>query len=152
MSAAQQQQTINVADLDLAQLADVKRQLEDELNHLTNSFTQLKQAQGKFRACVENVKEVRPENKGKSILIPLTNSLYVPGKLSDAENVIVDVGTGYYVKKTRQQAHQHYTQKLSFLQTNLDALAETITKKQDALTLVEDIARSKRTAPASGKS
>ena len=31
--------------------------------------------------------------------MPLTNSLYVPGKLSDVENVIVDVGTGYYVKK-----------------------------------------------------
>lgn len=36
---------------------------------------------------------------GKTILVPLTNSLYVPGKLSDADNVIVDVGTGYYVKK-----------------------------------------------------
>lgn len=36
---------------------------------------------------------------GKTILVPLTNSLYVPGKLSDPENVIVDVGTGYYVKK-----------------------------------------------------
>jgi hypothetical protein len=37
----------------------------------------------------------------KSILVPLTNSLYVPGKLADTENVIVDVGTGYYVKKVR---------------------------------------------------
>ena len=35
----------------------------------------------------------------KTILVPLTNSLYVPGKLADPENVIVDVGTGYYVKK-----------------------------------------------------
>lgn len=35
----------------------------------------------------------------KTILVPLTNSLYVPGKLADLDNVIVDVGTGYYVKK-----------------------------------------------------
>ena len=34
-----------------------------------------------------------------TILVPLTNSLYVPGKLSDTEHVIVDIGTGYYVKK-----------------------------------------------------
>ena len=33
--------------------------------------------------------------------MPLTNSLYVPGKLSDTEYVIVDVGTGYSVKKVR---------------------------------------------------
>lgn len=37
----------------------------------------------------------------KTILVPLTNSLYVPGKLNDTEHVIVDVGTGYYVKKVR---------------------------------------------------
>jgi hypothetical protein len=36
---------------------------------------------------------------GKQILVPLTSSLYVPGKMSDVESVIVDVGTGYYVKK-----------------------------------------------------
>lgn len=35
----------------------------------------------------------------KTILVPLTNSLYVPGHLSDPDHVIVDVGTGYFVKK-----------------------------------------------------
>lgn len=35
-----------------------------ELNHLTNSFAQLKQAQAKFKACIENVGEVKPANKG----------------------------------------------------------------------------------------
>lgn len=33
------------------------------------------------------------------MLVPLTGSLYVPGKLCDVENVMVDVGTGYYVQK-----------------------------------------------------
>jgi hypothetical protein len=41
----------------------------------------------------------------KPILVPLTNSLYVPGKLLDAENLLVDVGTGYFVKKVRRIAH-----------------------------------------------
>jgi prefoldin alpha subunit len=36
---------------------------------------------------------------GKQILVPLTASLYVPGTLKDADNVIVDVGTGFYVEK-----------------------------------------------------
>lgn len=39
-----------------------------------------------------------------TILVPLTNSLYIPGKLCDVENVIVDVGTGYYVQKVRSCA------------------------------------------------
>jgi hypothetical protein len=36
---------------------------------------------------------------GKPILVPLTTSLYVPGTLADKENVIVDVGTGFYIEK-----------------------------------------------------
>lgn len=35
----------------------------------------------------------------KDILVPLTNSLYVKGKLSNPDRVIVDVGTGFYVEK-----------------------------------------------------
>lgn len=35
----------------------------------------------------------------RSILVPLTNSLYVRGELSDPKHVIVDVGTGFYVEK-----------------------------------------------------
>ena len=38
---------------------------------------------------------------GKTILVPLTTSLYVPGTMADTENVIVDVGTGFYVEKVR---------------------------------------------------
>lgn len=81
MASAQPQQ-INVADLDLQQLADVRRQLEEvdylvfsfaysidrtqELNHLTSSFAQLKQAQSKFKSCLENVAEVKPKNASES--------------------------------------------------------------------------------------
>ncbi|KAH9052329.1 hypothetical protein EDB87DRAFT_1541572, partial [Lactarius vividus] len=88
-------QQINVAELELPQLAEVKKQLEEELSHLTNSFAQLTQAQAKFCSCIESAKEVKPENKDKTILVPLTGSLYVPGKLRDVENVVIDVSTGY---------------------------------------------------------
>ena len=33
--------------------------------------------------------------------MPLTSSLYVPGRLIDVENVLIDVGTGYYAQKVR---------------------------------------------------
>jgi prefoldin alpha subunit len=44
----------------------------------------------------------RQWRKGKPILVPLTTSLYVPGTLADPDNVIVDVGTGFYVEKVRR--------------------------------------------------
>lgn len=32
------------------------------------------------------------------MLVPLTASLYVPGRLDDADKVLVDVGTGYFIE------------------------------------------------------
>ncbi|KAG6897979.1 hypothetical protein C0992_007933 [Termitomyces sp. T32_za158] len=165
---SQGSQTVNVSDLDVAQLADVRKQLEEELNHLTNSFAQLKQAQAKFKACIENVHEVKPENADKTILVPLTNSLYVPGKLSDPDHVIVDVGTGYYVEKvcnalnisvmlieppqTRAQAFKHYSDKVEYIRTNLETLEDTISKKRDNMAYLTNILQQKIQAQAQSKS
>lgn len=33
------------------------------------------------------------------VLDLLSSQMYVPGSLNDVENVLVDVGTGYYVEK-----------------------------------------------------
>ena len=150
-----------------------------ELSHLTNSFAQLKQAQAKFKACVENVAEINPSNKGwfsvctcielvlnfysyigKVILVPLTNSLYVPGRLSNPDTVIVDVGTGYYVKKVsprkslmfvylimgiqeRADAVKHYQSKVDFVRSNLETLQETIQKKQENLNFLIQVMQAK---------
>ncbi|KAG5645323.1 hypothetical protein DXG03_006512 [Asterophora parasitica] len=149
---SQQGQTVSVNDLDVTQLADVRKQLEEELNHLTNSFAQLKQAQAKFKACIDNVGEVKLANTGKTILVPLTNSLYVPGKLSDPDHVIVDVGTGYYMEKTRPQAHKHYADKVEYIRANLETLEDTIQKKRDNMGYLTNILQSKIQAQTQSKS
>jgi len=151
MTTAQPQQ-INLSELDLPQLADVRRQLEDELSHLTNSFTQLKQAQAKFKSCMENVGEVKQENKNKVILVPLTNSLYVPGKLCDLDNVIVDVGTGYFVKKSRPEAFKHYEAKVEFIRSNVENLQEMIQKKQDNMNYLVNVMQMKLQEQSSASS
>lgn len=108
--------SVDLGSLSTQQLSQVKKQLDDELEHLTNSFTQLRAAQAKFRECLKSISSaVSPKTEGctcallerreltyrtgKTILVPLTSSLYVPGTLADTSNVIVDVGTGFYVEK-----------------------------------------------------
>ena len=39
------------------------------------------------------------------MLVPLTSSLYVPGTLAGLEEVLVDIGTGFYVGALRADAH-----------------------------------------------
>jgi len=64
-----------------------------------DSLETLKVTQQKLHESGECLKKVTPESKGAQVLVPLSSSMYVPGQLSDVENVMVDVGTGYYVKK-----------------------------------------------------
>ncbi|KAG8922244.1 subunit of tubulin prefoldin [Tulasnella sp. 408] len=154
------QTQVSVTDLDLPQLAEVKKQLDEalnrqlgisqELSHLSSSFAQLSKAQAKFKACIENVAEITPNNKDKAILVPLTSSLYVPGKLKDPEHVIIDVGTGYYVKKSRDDARKHYQKKADFVKSNLEKLQETIEKKQENMNFLLNVMQVKMSQQRQG--
>ena len=53
----------------------------------------------RFQESSESLQRCGEGNGGKDILVPLTGSMYVPGKLSDTEKVVVEIGTGYYVEK-----------------------------------------------------
>ena len=46
-----------------------------ELDHLTNSYQQLKQAQAKFKSCVNDVKELGPSSKGTYTHLPYLSDL-----------------------------------------------------------------------------
>ncbi|PSS14939.1 hypothetical protein M430DRAFT_20253 [Amorphotheca resinae ATCC 22711] len=137
-------QTIDLASLSTQQLSQVKKQLDDELEHLTNSFTQLRAAQAKFRECLRSISTgVTPKAGDKPILVPLTTSLYVPGTLADKENVIVDVGTGFYVEKSTKDATKFYEGKISELGANLKDLETIVQGKSNNLRVVEDVLRQK---------
>ncbi|RVX16296.1 putative prefoldin subunit 5 [Vitis vinifera] len=92
---------------------------------------------------------------GKKMLVPLTASLYVPGKLDDADKVLVDVGTGYFIEiwftrnwislgtglvyklfvtekmqKTMAEGKDYCERKINLLRSNYDQLVEVATKKK----------------------
>ncbi|ORY15646.1 Prefoldin alpha subunit [Rhizoclosmatium globosum] len=123
---------INLADLPLQQLQAVKNQMDEEIQHLTQSYAQLKQAQVKFSDSIESLNNIDGRKDGKkNVLIPLTSSLYVPGTLADVSKVIVDIGTGYMIDKSIPDAKDFYKTKVTFLRENLDGLQETITQREN---------------------
>lgn len=122
------------------QLLEVRQQLTSELEHLTQSYAQLRLVQSRFKACLEALSHFQPSRSLETpTLIPLTSSLYVPGKLKDVQNVLVDVGTGYYVEKTRDQAEKMYKEKVVFVSGNLEKLQGTMERKQDNLRVVGEV-------------
>ncbi|KAI9257888.1 prefoldin, alpha subunit [Sporodiniella umbellata] len=137
-------QQVNITDLDLTSLQQVKTQLEEELSHLTQSYNKLKGVQGRFKDCVDSVNSLKQEKSDdKTILVPLTSSLYVPGKLSNVQKVIVDIGTGYYVEKSVSDATAFYNDKVAFVKNNLATLEKTVTDKQSTLRAIVNVMQDK---------
>ena len=90
--------TLDLKTLPLPVLQQLNQQLEGELQHLQESLGSLKSAQSRFSESLSVVNKVDAENEGRDVLVQLTGSVCVPGKLTDPEKVLVNVGTGYYLK------------------------------------------------------
>ncbi|XP_078063818.1 prefoldin subunit 5 [Mustelus asterias] len=66
--------------------------------------------------------------------------MYVPGKLDNVDVVLIDVGTGYYVEKTVEEARDFFKRKVEFLTKQIEkvqpALQEKYTMKQAVIEML----------------
>ncbi|XP_074427927.1 LOW QUALITY PROTEIN: prefoldin subunit 5 [Larus michahellis] len=122
-------QTVNVGELTLPQLELLKGQLDQEVEFLSSSIAQLKVVQTKTWRPGDCLSVLSKSNEGKDLLVPLTSSMYVPGKLSDTERVLVDVGTGYYVEKTADDARDFFKRKIDFLTKQMEKIQPALQEK-----------------------
>ncbi|ELK18978.1 Prefoldin subunit 5 [Pteropus alecto] len=57
------------------------------------------------------------------------HTMYVPGKLHDVEHVLIDVGTGYYVEKTAEDAKDFFKRKIDFLTKQMEKIQPALQEK-----------------------
>ncbi|KAI2601798.1 Prefoldin alpha subunit [Hypoxylon sp. NC1633] len=146
MASSSNNETINLDTLSPQQLSQVKKQLDEELEHLTSSFAQLHAAQSKFRECLRCIHDKAKSptlRDNSSILIPLTNSLYVRGTLSSASHVVVDIGTGFYVEKDVKSAADFYEIKVGEVGASIKDLEGIVQAKTNNVRVVEEVLRQK---------
>ena len=115
-------QQIDLTTLTLPQLTQLKQQLDQELTLFQESLQSLKLAQNKFQSSGECLEKVTPESEGKSILVPLTGSMYVPGKLANTKHVIIDIGTGYYAEQDIAGAKDYFKRKIAFVTEQMEKI------------------------------
>jgi prefoldin alpha subunit len=137
-------QQVDLTSLPVPQLQELKTQLDAELTHLSNSFQSLRTAQSKFRDCLLSISNgLTASTAEKPLLVPLTSSLYVPGKLTDHEHVLVDVGTGFFVEKDITGAKDFYERKVKDLGDSLKDLEGVVQQKAQNVRVVEEVIRLK---------
>ena len=80
------------------ELLEIQKQLDADLQSLRRSFQGMRLAASKFQESKGVINTMKTDVEDKEIMVPLTSSLYIPGKIADKENVIVEVGAGYFIE------------------------------------------------------
>lgn len=135
-------QQIDLTQLEPQQLVEVRKQLDQEISHFTQSFQALQTAQAKLRDCVSSIDNLE-KSVDQDMLVPMTSSLYIPGKAVKNNNYIVDIGTGYYVEKNAKDAKIVYETKITKLTEDGKKLRDILVSKNESLNSVNLILRNK---------
>ncbi|XP_012942922.1 prefoldin subunit 5 [Aplysia californica] len=132
---------VDVSQLPIPHLNHLSQQLEQELEFLSNSINQLKVAQNKFSESEEAVSQIG--SPGSDVLVPLTASMYVPGKLSEDQDLLVDIGTGYYVNMTRAKAQDFFKRKIEYLTKNIEKVQPILGEKYRTKQVIGEVLSAK---------
>lgn len=89
---------IEIEKLSVEQLRGLKEQADLEVNLFQDSLNNIRTATVRLELASTALHDLALRPQGRQMLVPLTASLYVPGVLDDAEKVLVDVGTGYFIE------------------------------------------------------
>ena len=71
---------------------------------------------------------IKVESEQPEILIPLSNSLYIPGIIKNKDNYIIDIGTGYSAERNAKQVLEHLNNTAQIVVANADKVVEQIEK------------------------
>jgi len=157
-------QMINLAALELPQLQQLRGQIESELNFYQEAVVQLKDVQmkmGEAGNCLKKIKvqeeeekekekgeeeEVEEEgtkNKKREMLVPVTGSMFVRGELEDVNKMLIDIGTGYYVEKSLEDATDYFDRKVKFLQGQIEKVQSVGREKSQIRSAILEVMEGK---------
>lgn len=136
------QKKIDLNQLQPQQLVEFRKSIDQEINHFTQSLQALQTAQTKLRDCISSIDSME-KSKSTDLLVPMTSSLYLPGKIAQKDSYLVDIGTGYFVEKLAKDAKQVYDSKITKLNEDQTKLKQILVQKNEILNNVNLVLRNK---------
>lgn len=133
-------QKIDLSKLEPQQLVEIRLSTEKEIEHFTSSLQALQTVQSKLQDCVRTIDNMQ-QLSSSELLVPMTSSLYLPGHIKERDQYLVDIGTGYFVEKSGNDAKQIYTKKLAKLDGDSKKLKDILVQKNAIVNNVNMVLR-----------
>jgi prefoldin alpha subunit len=137
---------IPLEKLNIEQLTYIGKQLEQEINSYSSYYTSLRVAETKFADNKDYIVDLKTY-QDKEILVPMTSSLYIPGKCSDVKKVTIEIGGNFLVETTIDKADKYCDRKLEAVKQSMNKIDEIIKNKSDQLNAINKFIIEKQTAP-----
>lgn len=130
-------------------MANRQAQTDIEIDTLVESYKDLQDAKQKFKESLEAIKIQRELPNDKSILVPLTASMYVPGHITNTNQFLLDIGTQYLIEKDADGAIDYFERKMKFIDVQLAKFSQLLQTRLQAKQNAAAIAAQASTASAS---
>ncbi len=125
--------------LSLEQLHTLKSQHEEELGELQKQLDTLSAAKSRFLNAKISLNDISTSENGTFLYVPLSSSLYVPGKILDNNKVIVELGTNYYCEKTVDEAKELIERKITLISQSIETIEGVGLQKKKNLSQIIQI-------------
>lgn len=124
------QDQVDLLTLPMEQLVQLQQSWNYDLKQLTSALQQLHAAQDRFKESQNALKLVSEQKEGTEGLIPLTGALFLPGVIGNVDDVLVDIGTGYFVQKDSKGAIDVLQRRIDAVVENMETIQQAIQEKQ----------------------
>ncbi len=143
---ASSNQQINISQLELGELQQLQQQLSSEMNNFVSSLIALQQTAAKFATAGRSVESLKDTKQGDMLMLPMTESLYVPGTLENVDTVLLEIGTGYYVERGVDAGVEYCRRKVMLVKERIEQLSRIIQSRREALGQIAMLIQQKASA------
>jgi prefoldin alpha subunit len=121
---------VDITKIPPQQLQELGKAIDEEIKQLSVHYSQLVGAVRKFKESQGVLAYMEERAQGKEVMVPLTSSLYVPGRMDDNKNVLIECGAGYFIEKDTKEAHEYCDRKSKALIESYNKVRELIDHKK----------------------
>ncbi|GBF93990.1 prefoldin subunit 5 [Raphidocelis subcapitata] len=134
---------VPVTALSAQELAGVRDNVESACNELAEKSMHIQRLMAVFSTSNRTVQALADSQPGQPLMIPLTESLYVPAKLADSERVLLNIGTGYFVQVGTDAASDYCRRRSAKLEDLLKNINQDLAEKRNGLAQIEEVLNAK---------
>ncbi|OAF67252.1 putative prefoldin subunit 5 [Intoshia linei] len=128
--ATEKAKPLKISTLDIQTVYQLTNQTQREIEFFNQSIIALRSAADKLANSKNLLKDIHISLTRKTSYLPIDESVYCKGKISNYELVSIDIGAGFFVEMPIKQAEDYFQRKFNFIQKEIKIVTNRLPDKE----------------------